>query len=173
MDVFIEILKYALPSIFLLLLCYMMLTNFMENEEKRRSYFLKKETQKSALPVRLQAYERLSLFLERITPDRLLVRLHSQNLTAKQYQNLLTETIRTEFEHNLSQQIYISDEAWKLVVDAKSATVGIINNISNEFNDEDDGMKLRKAILNHVMEMEQFPTKRALRLLKAEVKRDF
>ncbi len=173
MDVIFEILKYALPSIFLLLLCYMMLTNFMENEEKRRSYFLKKETQKSALPIRLQAYERLGLFLERITPERLLVRLHSQGLNAKQYQALLVETIRDEFEHNLSQQIYLSDEAWQLVVDAKSATVGIINNISNEFDAKDDGLKLRKAILNHTMEMEHFPTKKALRYLKAEVRRDF
>lgn len=173
MDVVIEILKYALPSIFLLILCYMMLTNFMENEEKRRSYFLKKETQKSALPIRLQAYERLSLFLERITPDRLLVRMHSQGLNAKQYQTLLVETIRQEFEHNLSQQIYVSEEAWKLVVDAKSATVGIINNIANEFSEKDDGLKLRKTILNRTMAMEQFPTKKALRYLKGEVKRDF
>ena len=173
MDVVLDILKYALPSIFLLILCYMMLSNFMENEEKRRSYFLKKETQKSALPIRLQAYERLSLFLERITPDRLLVRLHSQGMNAQQYQSLLTETIRAEFEHNLSQQIYVSDEAWKLLVDAKSATVGIINNIAKDFKADEDGMKLRKMILNKTMEMESFPTKRALRYLKAEVKRDF
>lgn len=173
MDVIFEILKYALPSIFLLILCYMMLTNFMENEEKRRSYFLKKETQKSALPIRLQAYERLSLFLERITPDRLLVRLHSQGLNAPQYQTLLVETIRNEFEHNLSQQIYISEEAWKLIVDAKSATVGIINNISNEFDEKAEGLALRKAILNKTMEMESFPTKKALRYLKGEVRRDF
>lgn len=173
MDIIFEILKYALPSIFLLILTYMMLTNFMENEEKRRSYFLKKETQKSALPIRLQAYERLSMFLERITPDRLLVRLHSQGMSAKQYQTLLVETIRAEFEHNLSQQIYVSDEAWKLIVDAKSATVGIINNVSNEFDNKADGMELRKAILNKAMEMDHFPTKRALRYLKGEVKRDF
>ena len=94
MDIILEILKYALPSIFLLLLTYMMLSNFMENEEKRRSYFLKKETQKSALPIRLQAYERLSLFLERITPDRLLLRVPSKGLNVSQYRNLLVQNIR-------------------------------------------------------------------------------
>src|SRR5690606_36810791 len=99
-ELLIEILKYSLPSVFLLLLCYMMLSNFMENEEKRRSYFLKKETQKSALPVRLQAYERISLFLERITPDRLLIRISSKGLTVSQYHSLLVNAIRTEFEHN-------------------------------------------------------------------------
>ncbi len=145
----------------------------MENEEKRRSYFLRKETQKSALPVRLQAYERLSLFLERISPERLLVRLHSTGLTSQQYQNLLVESIRNEFEHNVAQQIYVSEESWKLVVDAKSATVGIINNIARDFKPESDAMRLRKTILNRTMEIESFPTKRALRYLKAEVKKSF
>ncbi len=173
MDVILEILKYALPSIFLLLLCYMMLSNFMENEEKRRSYFLKKETQKSALPIRLQAYERLSLFLERITPDRLLLRLSSKGMNVQQYRSVLVNAIRQEFEHNLSQQIYLSDEAWKLVVTAKSATVGIINNVAEELDPKKEGVELSKALLNKVMTMESFPTKKALGYLKREVKRDF
>lgn len=146
----------------------------MENEEKRRSYFLKKETQKSALPIRLQAYERISLFLERITPDRLLVRVSSKGLNVRQYRALLVQNIRAEFEHNLSQQIYLSDEAWRLVVTAKSATVGIINNLADELNGSDvEGVELSKKLLNRVMEMDAFPTKKALGYLKAEVKRDF
>lgn len=145
----------------------------MENEEKRRSYFLKKETQKSALPVRLQAYERISMFLERITPDRLLVRVNANGMNVQQYRNLLSNTIRTEFEHNLSQQIYMSEEAWRLVVTAKSATVGIINNTANEIDPTVDGIELSKKLLNKVMEMDSFPTKKALGYLKAEVKRDF
>ena len=173
MDLFLEILKYALPSIFLLLLCYMMLTNFMENEEKRRSYFLKKETQKSALPIRLQAYERLSMFLERITPERLLLRISSKGLSVQQYRKLLVNSIRTEFEHNLSQQIYMSEEAWNLVVTSKSATVGIINNVAQELKPDADGVQLSKTLLNKAMEMESFPTKKALMFLKAEVRRDF
>ncbi len=173
MEVFLEILKYALPSIFLLILCYMMLSNFMDNEEKRRLYFLKKETQKSALPIRLQAYERLSIFLERITPDRLLVRVSSKDLTVKQYQNVLSHAIRTEFEHNLSQQIYLSDEAWRMIVTAKSATVGIINNVAEELDAASEGVELSKRLLNRVMEMDSFPTKKALAYLKAEVKKNF
>lgn len=173
MEIVIEILKYSLPSVFLLLLCYMMLSNFMENEEKRRSYFLKKETQKSALPVRLQAYERISMFLERITPERLLLRVSSKGMSVQQYRKLLVTSIRQEFEHNLSQQIYMSEEAWKLVVTSKSATVGIINNVAEELDPKADGVLLSKTLLNKAMEMESFPTKKALGFLKAEVKRDF
>ncbi len=173
MEVFWDLLKYALPSIFLLILCYMMLSNFMNNEEKRRLYFSKKEIQKSVLLVRLQAYERLSLFLERITPDRLLVRVSSKNMSVKQYQNVLTHIIRAEFEHNLSQQIYLSNQAWRMIITAKSATVGIINNIADELNPEDEGIELGKKILGQVMEMNSFPTKKALAYLRVEVRRNF
>lgn len=173
MDIVFEILKYSLPSVFLLLLCYMMLSNFMENEEKRRSYFLKKETQKSALPVRLQAYERMSMFLERITPERLLLRISAQGMSVQQYRKLLVNSIKQEFEHNLSQQIYMSEEAWNLVVRSKSATVGIINNVAEELNPKGDGLQLSKTLLNRTMEMESFPTRKALAFLKAEVRRDF
>ncbi len=173
MEILIEVLKYSLPSLFLLLLCYMMLTNFMENEEKRRSYFLKKETQKSSLPIRLQAYERISMFLERITPERLLLRVSSQGLTVQEYRKLLVSNIRQEFEHNLSQQIYLSEDAWKLVVNSKSATVGIINNVAGEMDPKADGFQLSKTLLNKAMEMETFPTKKALIFLKGEVRRDF
>jgi hypothetical protein len=173
MDVFLEILKYALPSIFLLILSYMMLANYAENDERRRMYFLKKDTQKNALPIRLQAYERLALFLERITPDRLLVRVSSKGLTVNQYQNLLNQQIRNEFEHNLSQQVYISEEAWNFMVSAKSSVVGMINNWAQELDPKAPGAELRQLVLNKVMEMEHFPTKRALSYLKNEVRKNF
>lgn len=173
MDVFLEILKYALPSIFLLVMTYLMLSNFMDNEEKRRSYFLKKETQKSALPIRMQAYERMAMFLERITLDRLLVRLPVKKMTVEQYRHLLVDIIRQEFEHNLSQQIYISENSWRLVVRAKSTTVTLINNAAAELKEEDKAIDLSKKLLNQVMEMENYPTKQALVYLKGEVKRNF
>lgn len=173
MDVFLEILKYALPSIFLLILSYMMLANYAENDERRRMYFLKKDTQKNALPIRLQAYERLALFLERINPDRLLVRVSSKGLTVNQYQNLLNQQIRSEFEHNLSQQVYISEEAWNFMVSAKSSVVGMINSWAQELDPKAPGAELRQLVLNKVMEMEHFPTKRALSYLKNEVRKNF
>jgi hypothetical protein len=151
----------------------MMLSNFMDNEEKRRLYFLKKETQKSALPTRMAAYERVALFLERIHPDRLLIRVPPQGLKVKDYRSLLVDSIRMEFEHNVSQQVYISDEAWSLVVNAKSATVGMINNWAQECNPEDEGIVFSKHILNKVMEMDSFPTKKALRYLKNEIRANF
>lgn len=157
----------------MLLLAYLMLSNFTENEENRRLYFLKKESQKQALPVRMQAYERVTLFLERITPSSLLVRTPSKGLTAAEYQSLLLKTIRNEFEYNLSQQIYMSEEAWQMVVTAKSATVSIVNRVANQLEAGSTGADLSKKILEHAMELGSFPTRNAIHYLKSEVYKEF
>lgn len=157
----------------MLLLAYLMLSNFTENEENRRLYFLKKETQKQALPIRMQAFERITLFLERITPNSLLVRTPASGLSAKEYQSLLLKTIRNEFEYNLSQQIYVSEEAWQMVVTAKSATVSIVNRVAQGLPAEATGVDLSKRILEHAMELGTFPTRNAIHYLKSEAYREF
>ena len=78
-----------------------------------------------------------------------------------------------EFEHNLSQQIYLSDEAWNLAVNAKSATVGMINNWAQDIDPDAPAFDLSKHILNKVMAMENFPTKGAIRYLKGEIRANF
>lgn len=173
MEIFLEILKYTFPALLMLLLAYLMLSNFTENEENRRLYFLKKETQKQALPIRMQAFERITLFLERITPNSLLVRTPASGLSAKEYQSLLLKTIRNEFEYNLSQQIYVSEEAWQMVVTAKSATVSIVNRVAQGLPAEATGVDLSKRILEHAMELGTFPTRNAIHYLKSEAYREF
>jgi hypothetical protein len=173
MDVVLDILKYALPSVFLLILAYMMLSNFMENEEKRRLYYLRKETQKSSIPARMAAYERLALFLERITPSQLVVRVSSKGLNVREYHTILVKTIRSEYEHNVSQQIYISDRAWRYIVTSKSAIVSIINQLASELDPKEEGIELGKKILNHFMEMDLEPSRKALAFLKNELSKEF
>lgn len=157
----------------MLLLTYLILSNFVENEENRRRFLIRKESSKNALPVRLQAFERLTLFLERITPSNILVRVSSKNLTVRDYQAVLLKTIRDEFEYNLSQQIYVSEEAWRMVVTAKSATVSIINNIAATINPTLPGVELSKRILEKTMEMNAFPTRTAMNFIKKEIQQDF
>ena len=173
MEVFLEILKFTFPALLMLLLTYLLLSSFVDNEEKRRNYELRKLNQKNALPMRLQSYERLSLFLERITPSSLLVRTSSKGLTVKEYQSVLLKTIRDEFEYNLSQQIYVSEEAWRLVVTAKSATVSIISKYASAVPADDPGVELSKKILESSMEMSTFPTRLAINYLKKEIQKEF
>ncbi|GCD77365.1 hypothetical protein JCM31826_08470 [Thermaurantimonas aggregans] len=168
-----ELLKYVLPSAFMLILTYMLLSNFMESEDRRRRYSLRKENAKIALPLRFQAYERLALFLERISPNQLVTRIPSKNLTARQYRHLLIKSIQSEYEFNLSQQMYISEQAWQYVVTAKSAMVGIINKLAAETSEDTDALEFSKKIINYFMEMEALPTKKAIAYLKQEMQQEF
>jgi len=170
MAVFLEILKYAVPAILVVFVTYLMLSNYFDNEEKQRKYLLKRENQKSSLPLRMAAYERMVLFLERISPNSLLVRIPAGKLGLRDYQSLLQKSIRDEFEHNLSQQVYLSDEAWLRVVQAKASMVGIINKIASEIDPSVPGLELSKRVLEYSMSTEEFPTKRAIHFLKAELR---
>lgn len=172
-ELIIELLKYVLPSAFMLILTYMLLSNFMENEEKRRRYSLRKENAKIALPLRFQAYERLALFLERISPNQLVTRIPSKNLNARQYRHLLVKAIQSEYEFNLSQQMYISEQAWQYIITAKSAMVGIINKLSSEVSEDTNALEFSKMIINHFMELDNLPTKKALAFLKQEMHQEF
>lgn len=172
MDVFFEILKYTLPALLVLVTTYIMLSSFFDNEDKRRAYLLRRETRKTSLEHKLMAYERLALFLERISPNQLLLRIPAGKQTAAGYQSTLIKIIWQEFEHNVSQQVYVSDETWAQIVHAKSAMVGIINKVAGEIPQSTPAVELSKRILNYSMELENLPTKRALAFIKAEIRKE-
>src|SRR5690606_6052567 len=117
---------YLLPAIVVGIVAYFFFKGHTANEEGRRRYLVQKEAQKQILPLRLQAYERLTLFLERIDPNRLLVRVKPFSDSKDEYENLLIKNIEQEFDHNLTQQVYVSEECWKIVKAAKNATIHAI-----------------------------------------------
>ena len=122
----IELLSYTIPAIITGVVAYYFFDAHLKNDELRRKYRLMQQSQQQALPLRLQAYERLSLFLERISPANLLIRISPLNDDKNQYENLLINMIDQEFEHNLTQQIYVTNEAWTIIRTAKNATIQII-----------------------------------------------
>ena len=164
---FIELLSFTIPSLITGLVAYYFFDAHLKNEEGKRRYRLMQENQKQALPLRLQAYERLSLFLERITPANLLIRVSPLNDDKNNYENLLINMIDQEFEHNLTQQIYVSDNAWTIIRTAKNATIQIIRktNMSERVTNAE---KLRETILSDLLE-NQPPSNIALSYLKNEV----
>jgi hypothetical protein len=162
---------YLLPAIVVGLVAYFFFKGHTSNEEGRRRYLIQKEAQKSLLPVRLQAYERITLFLERIDPNKLLIRVKPYSDDLQKYETLLIENIDNEYEHNLSQQIYVSPECWNLVTAAKNATLQVIR--QSGMNDKvEDSDKLRTFILNHFMD-EVTPSHKALMYVKKEVNEMF
>ncbi len=158
---------YLLPAIVVGLVAYFFFKGHTANEEGRRRFLIQKEAQKNIIPVRLQAYERLTLFLERIDPKKILLRVKPFSNDLQEYETLLIQNIDNEYEHNLVQQIYITPECWNLINAAKNATIQVIRQASmNEKVDDSD--KLRAFLLNHFMD-EVTPSHKALMFVKKEV----
>ena len=162
---------FLLPAILVAGISFYFFRLHTQNEEKRRRFLLHKENQRQAFPVRLQAYERMSLFLERISPGNLLIRIKPVSDNPEDYANLLTATIEQEFEHNLAQQIYISNECWNVIKATKNATINTIRKASRaeEVNTADD---LRKYVLSSLMDQEA-ASQTALAYIKNEVRQLF
>jgi hypothetical protein len=131
------------------------------------------ESQKVILPLRLQAYERFVLFLERIHPSNLLMRLNNPELTVFQLQALLIRTIRDEFEYNLSQQLYVSQHSWELIKNAKEETMAMINQASAKFGEQVHSSELVREIFDISISRGKLPVDLALEEIKAELQRLF
>jgi len=173
MNAFLDVLKYTIPSLIVFATAYFILKSFIESEEKKRHLEIRTKNQKLITPIRLQAYERLTLFLERISPNSLILRIQKPNMTASQLQREMLAVIRTEFEHNLSQQIYISKQAWEVSKSAKENLIKLINASADKVNPKADAMQLSQVILQTIISVGAPPTQTAIDFLKAEVKQFF
>jgi len=170
-DKILEILTYTLPSIVTGLVALYFFKYHMNNEDKRRNYLLRKEKQNLALPIRLQAYERLALFLERISPEKLLIRIKPSGSSSINYLNKLILNVEQEYEHNLAQQIYITDDCWNAIVTSKNA-IGQMFRSAAANTEVKTAEELREKILKESIENDS-PTQVALSYLKNEVKKLF
>lgn len=168
----LEILKYTLPALVVMITAYLVLKTFLENEARKLDIKLRKETTKETLLLRLQGYERLMIFLERISPPNLLVRFDKEGMTAREFQQLLIASIRQEYEHNLSQQIYVSADSWRLVALAKDETIKVINLIAKANPVEATAQELAKEIISFYMNTERtFPGDEAMLFIKDDVRK--
>jgi hypothetical protein len=165
----VDVLKITLPALLVFLAGYLAIERLLREEANRRKVELTVNSKKITTPIRLQAYERIVLFLERISPESLLVRVNQPGLSAQKFQSALLASIRSEWEHNLSQQIYISPKAWGLVKNAKDNVVKLINTNSEKLEDKQPAILLSKSILDSLVELENHPTARAIDFLKKEV----
>ena len=100
-------------------------------------------------PLQLQAYERLTLLADRITLKNLVARMHSTDLTAAELQAGVVETIRNEYEHNITQQIYINPEVWKAVTKMKEQNIFIINQLAAALPPQANAWELSNLILEY------------------------
>lgn len=163
----IEILAYTIPSLITGGVAYFLFQSHFKDQQKTRLWLIQRENQKMALPLRLQAYERMTLFMERIHPSQLMVRINPISTNKNDYENYIIAHIEQEFEHNIAQQIYISDKCWTVILTAKNATVQMIRNAAkNEKVTNAD--ELRTFVITELLEKTS-PSTTALSFIKNEV----
>ncbi|MFD3002075.1 hypothetical protein ACFS7Z_17010 [Pontibacter toksunensis] len=165
----IDLLKIALPAIIVAVAMYYLVKKHYERDYKVRLLELRQKNSEVVLPIRLQAYERVVLLLERITPSNLLLRVGGAGQTAADYHRVLLNEIRNEFNHNMSQQVYMTEQAWQQVKHAREDVVNLINKTYKELPENSRGTDLAKRILETVLTTEQDPTSRALIYVKQEI----
>ncbi len=170
MYILLDIIKITIPALIVALAAYFTIKKAYEKELKKQVLDLKFNSQQVINPIRLQAYERLALFLERMKPESLLMRNPGSALNAGQYRTILLTSIRNEFEHNLSQQVYVSSALWEATKKAKEELSKIINLATGKVGIEASGTNLASQILDIYMQIEIQPADIALELLRQEIK---
>ncbi|MBN2863615.1 MAG: hypothetical protein JXN62_10660 [Bacteroidales bacterium] len=171
METLTDILKITIPALLVLLTALLLLRSMIKNDQDKRKQELILQNSRIVTPIKLQAYERIVLFLERISLESLLIRVNSPGMTAAQLHSSLLTTIRSEFEHNLSQQIYMSAQAWEVVRNARSNMLKIINGEFEKIPKSASGMEFSKQLLEKIMELDKEPTRAAIDYLKNEISR--
>jgi len=165
-----DTLLYFVPATLVIVAMFMLVKRFLDRDYKLHLVSTRQTMSRESLPLKLQAYERLVLFLERISPNSLLLRTHRAGISATQLHSDLLATIRAEFEHNLSQQIYISTAAWDAVKNSKEDMLKLINNSYSAAGQHANGMQLSSFIIDQVVKTGSIPTQQAIDFLKTEAK---
>ncbi len=171
MDIIIELIKNLGPALIVLYAVYLMVRSFTSSRlDELRSQSIQKNSE-TVLPIRLQAYERITLLLERISPSNIISRLNNPEFSARDFQQVLVSEIRQEFNHNLSQQLYMSDQAWAYVSGAVEDVITTINEAGRGLEDDAKGLDLAKAIFE--TNIEKNSVRNAINYIKNEIREVF
>jgi hypothetical protein len=170
MDQISQLLLILVPASLVLFGMYITVKSMIDSNKESLIIESKTEARKISLPMQLQAYERVCLLLERISLQNILVRLNGMALNAGDFQQVLINEIREEFNHNLSQQVYMSDNAWEHVRNTVEHTIGIINEAASSIDPQSSGIELSKSILKTIIANDTSIGQKALLFIKNEAR---
>ncbi len=169
MDSFLEIIKLGLPAAFVLYGMYLAIKVMVSKSLLTKELDIKIKSLEITLPVRMQAFERMSLFLERISTENLLVRINQPGMTASDLHAAILEEVRNEFNHNVAQQVYLSPELWGMVVSAKEDLVTKVNATFEEIDSDASSVDYAKRLLELTIATDISSIELALTSLKEEL----
>ena len=173
MDALRDMLLVLIPASVVLYAVYLTVRSFIIKEIELKKLEIRSRSIETVLPVRLQAYERMTLFLERTSPQNLLVRINQPGLTSREFHKLLLEEIRNEYNHNVSQQVYIGEEVWSVIKNAKEDLIIEINEAAQGVHNDSPSIELAKRIFEVALSKNVDPMALALSELKKEIQRVF
>ncbi|WP_226390947.1 hypothetical protein [Penaeicola halotolerans] len=173
MEYIVELLKIVLPAALVIYAMYLVVVSFLNKDMEKRLIELKLKNKEVVLPIRLQAYERLALLLERVSPNNILTRLYNSNYSAKEFQQILLHEIREEFHHNIAQQIYVGEGAWNLVQSAVEDVTVLINKSAQLLPAEAKAIDLSKKVFELSMDADRDAIAKAIKALKQEIQVEF
>jgi hypothetical protein len=173
MNIFLEYVNFILPAVLVMIVAFYMLNRVLKHDYTRRVFEYKKSVAKEVIPLRMQAYERLALFLERMQPTNLLLRVQQKNMKSMSLHAGLMQTIRSEYDHNMSQQVYVSNEVWLLINKAKDQLINVINEQVPMVDPKSDAMELGSLIILASKENQEWLIDEALIFLKNELREHY
>jgi hypothetical protein len=168
-DFLMDITRLMIPGIMVAGTVFVLLSKYLTSEQRQRLYEIRLKNQKDALPIRLQAYERITILLERMAVNNLILRVNEAGMDAADLRNALLMDIRAEFEHNFSQQLYISADVWSHIQNAKEETIRLINFAFAKLPKGSSALDLSKSIFELSIADDYPPFYKALLYLKKEV----
>ena len=177
----LKIVAYTLPAIVIFIAVYYFVNKWAQVQSEKnkvllatsKNTVLKEDTlKKHFFPLQVDAIQRMVLFLERIAPNNLVMRLNKPSLPARTMQQELLQNVRQEYEHNLAQQIFISQEAWDRVQASKEEVLKIINIAATKLEDNATGNDLSKSIFEITAQLKSQPTDSAIIFLKNELNKN-
>ena len=163
-----EVLFFLAPALLVFFTAYYLIKKFLDTEQRLKFAELKVTMQKDLLPLRFQAYERIILLLERISPNNLLTRVFVPGMNVAEFHKEILIAIRSEFEHNVTQQVYITNSAWATVRESRDELIKTINLAMAECNPGAAGVELSKKIFETMIQKNEFPIQKAIDQVKNE-----
>ena len=146
MEIILEILKFTIPALVVFLTVFYLIRHYIQGQLSMQKMKIQEEQQKSTMALRLQAYERLILLCERMSLDQLLLRLRTKDMNGDDLKNVLMLAIKQEFDHNLSQQLYVSPKLWEILSAARDQILELIYLAAREEGGKDAERYSRKLL---------------------------
>jgi hypothetical protein len=169
MEIWSDFFKILIPGSLVLLGIYLTVDSLLKRQFEKSVLDMRSQNTKVVLPVRMQAYERMAMFLERISAHNLILRVNQPNMTSAELQALMLQEIREEFNHNMSQQIYMSEVVWTLIRNASEEIISVINTSAQQVDPERPSIELARRIFDHLINQQGDSIQKAMSELKREI----